>query len=75
MMVKCSKPWKILVNENLEIFQQENKYSRKMHRKENNQCFRVKKSPKRKLEKRKMKGQNMSNRREINHLFYVGVAM
>ena len=46
-----------------------------MHSKEKNQSFRVKKSPKRKLEKRKMKGQNMSNRREINHLFYVGVAM
>ena len=75
MMVKCSKPWKILVNENLEIFQKENKYSRKMHREEKNQSFRVKKSPKRKLEKRKMKGQNMSNRREINHLFYVGVAI
>ena len=54
MMVKCSKPWKILVNENLEIFQKKNKYSRKMHRKEKNQSFREKKSPKRKLEKRKI---------------------
>ena len=74
-MVKCYKPWKIFSEVKLGDFSKKNKYSRKMHRKEKNQSFRVKKSPKRKLEKRKMKGQNMSNRREINHLFYVGVAV